>query len=219
MRQRYLTFLCILLTLCAVPCLSQVHTIRSTPTPQAEGKVDEYLDELTEIASQDERSVTDLARGTYMAARLYTSKPSNVPYLLFRFNTANSAEEAMLSGLFVTVHGEDDHLEAIRSELEGGSNKQLWMQQRLGTIKKLGRSIDRGREWQGFMSVLPATSQCTKLAMLCMQSADPLVRRFGLYSGYWVSSSDYLTMVSTIADWDSDVITRQFARHLLKHPK
>ena len=182
-------------------------------TPPASGRL---LDELAALLGQEDITTLDWTRGTFLAVRLFGLGPQEVPYLQQRFQKARKSEEAMLSGLYVAVHGTSRDRTGIREELETNRQKRAWLQGLVGTEEILVASVEGGEDWKPLIQTLPNTRGCSELALLCMRSKDPLVRRFGLYAGYWFPASPYWDLTRTAGAEDSDLLTRRFANYLLK---
>lgn len=173
------------------------------------------FNELTELARNDSWAAAEWVRASYLATRLAGAGQAALPYVRGRFARANVPEEAFLAGLFVAVFGTDRDLRFVRRSLEVSRSKQGWLRQMLGDGAALAAAIREGESWKRGLSLLPSLAGIRKLADLCMRSDDALVRRAGLYWGYWVCSPPYWHRVRALADQDPDGLTRRLASYLL----
>lgn len=91
------------------------------------------LDRLTELISQNEISPLAWGHVSYLGVQFYSPDPTKTPYLLTRFKEAQQPEEAILSGLYLSLHGAEKERSSIRDELEQNHRHRRWLQQQLGT--------------------------------------------------------------------------------------
>ena len=120
-----------------------------------------------------------------------------------------------MAGLFVAINGTDAQIDGLRRDLEASKLKQKWLSAMVGSEQQFLSSLNSGEQWKPLLDVLPSTSGCTKLAVSCTKSESPLVRRAGLYWGYWVPTATYWKEVRRCTQ-EGDALTRGMAKHLLK---
>lgn len=175
----------------------------------------ETFETLAALIDQDELSGMDMARGSYLATRYFSVGRAGLPYLRSRFFGARTPGEASMSGLYMTIHGGKEYAEIIRRELESNRQKRVWLYGMVGTEDAFQSSLEEGAQWKPMLRVLPSTTGSRQLALSCLQSRDPLVRRAGLYWGYWLADAPYWKAVRRCSLEDSDAATQSMARHLL----
>lgn len=176
----------------------------------------QVFDQLSELAAQEELDLIDWARISYLAPRFFLVGPEGVPYTFARFKSAQTPEEGFLSGLFVATEGGSGYVLSIRKELETVKTKRVWLHQMVGTEKAFKESIEGGKQYRPALQYLPSPVGCRNLSMRCMESNDALVRRAGMYWGYWFANPNYWTIVQRWAVRESDPLTRSMANYLLK---
>lgn len=174
------------------------------------------FNELVGMTHEGEWGAVEWARGSLLGIRVYRYGSAGVPHLRGRFVKTSDANEAFLSGAFVAIHGDKtDHLR-MRSELETAPGKRAWLKSMVGDGKAMTASLQQGEQWRQAADYFPSLGGCRSFCLLCMESADALVRRAGLYWGYWVSDAAYWKKAQSVAKGDKDELTRKFAAHLLK---
>ena len=179
-------------------------------------RLDAQLTELSDLVGRETLGAMDWTRGTFVATRFFAYGPAGVPYLFSRFSDTGDVNKAMLSGLFVATHGNDRDRFRMRIDMEQSATKQQWLQAALGSRPAMRASIEQGMPWRPLSKCLPSTRGPVRLALLCLQSEDILVRRLGLFWGFWMPSDQYWGAVRTIQQADPDSSTRAFARFLLE---
>jgi hypothetical protein len=179
----------------------------------------ETFEGLAGLVDQETLSAMDMARGSYLSARYFSVGRPALPYLQSRFYGAQTPGEASMAGLYMTIYGGKAHTEAIRKELETNPRKRSWLYEMVGTESAYRASLDDGKQWKPLLRVLPSTAGSRQLAMTCMRSRDPLVRRAGLFWGYWMPDADYWRAVRRCGEGDRDPVTQGMARHLLRRDK
>jgi hypothetical protein len=173
------------------------------------------FDKLAEICDQDDLSPLDIAQGSLLAARFYSVGAPGLADNRDWFRRAATRGKASVAGLYLAVHGPSDDLAAVRGELETNRTKRVWLYEMVGTEKRFDWSIVNGKSWAPFTRVLPATEGCRTLAILCLRSRDPLVRRGGAFWGYWFADASYWSAMRRLAEADPDGVTRKIASKLL----
>lgn len=174
------------------------------------------LGELAALIRQGDWGGGDWARGSMLALRLFNFGPNGVPYMRTKFLQTRDRTEAFLSGAYVAMHGKAVDHKRMRSELETNPGKRAWLKSLVGDGKAMTASMEQGQQWQQAADYLPALEGCRDFCRICVQSQDALVRRAGLYWGYWVSDPAYWRVVQTVARDDSDALTRWFAGRLYR---
>jgi len=172
-------------------------------------------DSLAALLDREDPGAIELARGTYDAAKFFAVGPVALPYAKQRFASANTEGEASIGGLFITVRGGAEDIALIRRDLETNKLKRQWLAHMVGTEQAFFASIESGAEWRELLRVLPSTEGPRSLALGCMQSKDALVRRAGMFWGYWFEGTGYWNSVKKISSGDADPGTRRIAAHLL----
>lgn len=155
-------------------------------------------------------------RGLYLGTQIFRFGADGVPYMNGQFSGARGPTVAFLAGVYVTLYGRDEDLDHIRGDLETDRVKRSWLKAAFGDAAALSGSMEGGEEWRPALRCLPATGGCRKLAMSCLQSADPLVRRAGIYWGFWVPDNAYWSAVRQCLKSDSDPLNRRFAAFLMR---
>ena len=170
---------------------------------------------LASLLDREDPGAMELARGTYDAANFFAVGPVALPYTKQRFANANTEGEASIGGLFITVRGNAEDIALIQRDLETNKRKRQWLAHMVGTEQAFFASIESGAAWREFMRVLPSTEGPRRLSLGCMQSKDALVRRAGMFWGYWFEGPGYWNSVKKISSGDADPGTRRIAAHLL----
>ena len=188
---------------------------RGKPDAPPEG-MPAFFDELVVLVGAAELSPVEWARGTYIATRLLAFGQTGVAYMRNRFTNSVSAEEGTLSGFYIAVFGTQDDHKGVRKSLETDQRKRAWLKQGVGDAAAINRSMQEGERWQTAADLLPTKAGFRSLALLCLQSEDALVRRAGMYWGYWVADEGYWQAVQKVAKDDADSLTKNFAQFLIK---
>jgi hypothetical protein len=124
-----------------------------------------------------------------------------------------------MSGLFLAIHGRQEHRDGIQRELESNRTKRAWLYELVGTRENFDMAMESGEMWKPLMRVLPSTTGCRLLALSCMKSRDALVRRTGLYWGYWFATPDYWAAARRMAAGDADPLAKWMAERLIRGEK
>ncbi|MCO5061882.1 MAG: hypothetical protein M9963_07740 [Kiritimatiellae bacterium] len=189
----------------------------------AESKVpadfDEMFGRLAGLVDREEVGVMDMARGSYDGARFIGVGAPGVERLDSRFLDAGSFGEAAVAGLYMTVWGKAEHLAKIRRELETNPLKRKWLSGLVGSEELFFGSMSGGAAYQPLLRLLPTVGGTRSLAMLCIGSKDPLVRRAGLFWGFWLADDSYWKAVRMLAKNENDRTTLKVVQRLLLRPE
>jgi hypothetical protein len=175
------------------------------------------LDELARLLDRNEHSAIDLARGGFLAARVLAAGPPALPLVRPRFERAATPGEAAIPGLFLAVHGTPQHRDLVQRELERSCLKRSWLSAMVGSEARFAESVEEGRAWQPLLRVLPSLGGVRALTLQLAGSRDALVRRSGLYWGFWIADDAYWSAVRQSSARDPDPATRRIASWLLRH--
>ena len=179
-------------------------------------KFPKIIDDLSALAAQQEMDLMDWGKVAYLAPQFFMVGPKGVPYTYSRFLGAKTAEEAFLCGVFVVTHGGPAYQMSVRKELETNEKKRGWLRQLVGTEKSFYASMEGGEMWKPALQYLPSPAGCRGTCFRCMESQDVLVRRAGLFWGFWVPSANYWQVVERWAKNEPDPATRRMAEYLLR---
>lgn len=197
-------------------CLFAAVSFADTPIP---ADFNETFARLAELIDSDEVGMLDMARGTYDATRFIAVGKEANPILEPKFLKAASFGEASVAGLYLTVWGKESELATIQRELETNPLKRRWLYGIVGTEELFWNSIGDGGRYQPLVRLLPNVGGTRALILKCMQSKDPLVRRAGLFWGYWLADKPYWDAVSSLAKNDDDRTTLRIVQRLLLNKK
>ena len=223
MRMGLLTAACA--ALCVGQAAAQTHAARTPaakPPPAAPAQdvlaggaqISPLFDELVEMTRQGDWGMGDWARGSILALRLFNFGPSGVPYMRKKFLQTRDPNEAFLSGAYTAMHGQTIDHKRMRAELETSPGKRAWLTTMVGDTAAMTGSLEQGQQWQQAVDFFPDMSGCRGFCQVCMQSKDELVRRAGMYWGYWIRDAAYWRTVQA-ARAASDPKTKAFANRLL----
>ena len=166
---------------------------------------------LSAIVDQPDLSAMDVAKATMLAAKYFSVGAPGLPYTTSRFKNARTPGEASMAGLYMTIHGKTNEIRSMRRELESNPLKRAWLKDLVGSEAQFRASVDQGAQWAPLVRVLPSTVGCKQFSTTCIESSDPLVRRAGLYWGYWVPSPTYWQKTQWMAKNDPEPVTRRIA--------
>lgn len=190
--------------------------VRASLTAEEQGRLDKQLAELADLMSYESLNAVQWARGTYVATRFFAWGSDGVPQMVSRFQGTKNVYTATLSGLFTSLHGNDRDRMELRRALEQDARKQHWLRAYFGSRKDMHLTVEEGLGWKKLTRVLPSTGGLHRFALLCLQSEDILVRRLGLFWGFWTPSPAYDTALRRAAKADPDPETRYLANYLLR---
>ncbi|HEY8241268.1 MAG TPA: hypothetical protein VIH35_07475 [Kiritimatiellia bacterium] len=205
MKRRLHTFIFFALTLASVA---------QTNTPAGlEGFADTF-NRVVELVDAEELSSMEVAKGTYHATKLFATGTRAVPYAEQRFADARKESEAAVAGLYMTVHGQDQQLQAIQQGLETSAQKRTWLKRDVGTEQAFFETLEAGAYWEDFFPLLPSAHGVLKLSRMCVASKDALVRRAGLLWSYTFKDAGLAGTLKQVAAADPDPVTRKIAARL-----
>jgi len=167
----------------------------------------EQLDELAGFMMQERLGLLQWPRLMLVGGRFMTWGPIGNNYFRTRFQQARDPYTALLAGVSVIVHGNDRHRLQLRHSLETDPRKQAWLRTHFGSLDAARALTEEGQSWQKLTVLLPSTEGTDRFALLCLQSADPLVRRLGLWWGSWTASPQYTLQTATASARDPDPVT------------
>ena len=173
-------------------------------------------DKLAALFDQAELSPLDVAAGSLHAARFYAVGRAGLATNRLWFKAAPTRGRASASGLYIVVHGKTEDLVGVRTELETSRAKRGWLYEMVGTEPRFRAALMNGKMWAPLSRVLPATEGCRTMAVLCLRSRDPLVRRAGAFWGYWFADASYWAAARRLAEADADPVNRKVGALLLQ---
>lgn len=168
------------------------------------------------LVDREEVGALDMARGSMDAARLLSVGAAGLDDMHARFRNAATFGEAAVAGVYLTAWGRSEHLALIRRELETNARKREWLKRLVGTSESLDAHLASGAQYQPFLRLLPDLGGTRALVMLLMQSRDPLVRRAGVFWGYWIADANYWSYLRALSSAERDPLTLRLVTMLLR---
>ncbi len=212
----YILLFCVLL-IATPPCSLPASGTTATPTPPSwPAGMKNIWNDLVPLIQQAPWNAAEWTRGIYLGIRLMSFGPNGIPPMRQTYNRATSSEAAFLSGAYLAIYGGQTERTIIRKDLESNPKKQTWLKALFGDAKALSTAMQSGAEWQPAIRQLPSISGGLRLAKECMLSRDRLVRRAGLYWGFWLADQQYWKMTAKISKTDVDPLTKRFATALIR---
>jgi len=202
--------------ICAVMAVLLVASFAHAALP---GNYQEMFYELSEWMDGDALGPVEMMRGGWLATQYFSPAADGLNFNRERFTAARTSGQAGLSGLFLAVHGTQEHRQFVCKTLETDRIKRGMMNRIFGTEAAFFQSLEGGEYLRPLMSVLPSTNGLRSLLRMLMQSSDPLTRRAGLFWGYWLVDDVYRKAVREMASKDPDAVNRACAARLLRGPK
>ncbi len=175
--------------------------------------------ELSALIDGDELSPVEMMRGGWLAPGYFAPSTEALEFNRQRFAAARTTGEAGLSGLFLAVNGTAAQHQFVCKTLETDQTKRRMMSRLFGTEEAFFQSLENGEPLRPLMNALPSTVRLHSLLRIFSQSKDPLVRRAGLFWGYWFADGDYWQTVRTAAAQEADAVNRACAQRLLRHAR
>lgn len=179
-----------------------------------EGFASTYED-LSALVDGSRAGPVEIARGAYLASWFFSVGGPGLPPSRVWFRRAETRGRAGTAALFLAMHGTPDDHREVRDGLERDRSKHRWLYGLVGNERNLQRSLRDVDLWAPILRGLPGTSGCLALSRLLLASSDPLVRRGGLYLGFWFATPAYWEEVRRRSTTDDDPMTRATARMLL----
>lgn len=179
----------------------------------------DFADTFARVAAwveREELGALEMARGSVDAARLIAVGAPGVPDMQTRFKQAATFGEAAVAGLYMTTWGGSGELALIKRELENNGRKRAWIQRLVGTEEAFLAHLASGGTYQPLIRLLPDVGGARSLTMLLMRSGDPLVRRAGIFWGYWLADANYWNAVRALAKSERDRTTLRLVQEVLK---
>ncbi|MCS6772142.1 MAG: hypothetical protein NZ740_08985 [Kiritimatiellae bacterium] len=171
---------------------------------------------MASLVDREDLTAMDLARGSMDAARLIAVGPAALDEMGSRFRGAATFGEAATSGLYLAAWGGSAHLALIKRELESNPTKRGWLHRLVGTEEAFLAHLDSGGRYQPLLQLMPDVGGVRALTHLLMRSKDPLVRRAGLFWGYWLADRAYWNAVRALAKTERDRTTLRLVQEILK---
>jgi hypothetical protein len=203
------------LTLCAALATAPAHAASSAGAAPA--GLQPLFDDLAALTREGEWGPAEWARGSLLAVRLFQYGQTGVPYLGSRFQSARDPQEGFLAGAYVAVHGADADHKRARTALETSPQKREWLRALVGDGRAMTAAVKDGGQWRQAADLIPTLGRARSFCSLCTKSEDVLVRRAGLYWGFWIPDAAYWSAVQKCMQSDPDKLTRQFALYLIKN--
>jgi hypothetical protein len=172
--------------------------------------------ELTALIDSDSLAPGEMIRGGWLATGYFGAAAEGLSFNRERFMAARTAGQAGLTGLFLAVHGTQAHHQFVCKTLETDQTKRIMMSRIFGTETAFFQSLEDGGYLRPLMETLPSTTRLRLQLRMLIQSEDPLVRRAGLFWGYWLVDGDYWKSAREMASKDPDAVNRACAARLLK---
>lgn len=172
-------------------------------------------EELSALIDGSNAGPVEIARGAYLASWFYSVGKPGLDSSRVWFRRSGTRGRAGTAALFLAMHGTPDDHRQVRDGLERDPSKHRWLYGLVGNERNLRRSLRDVDVWAPIVKTLPGTSGCRALSRLLLDSPDPLVRRGGLYLGFWFATPPYWEQVRRHAAEDGDSGTREAARILL----
>jgi hypothetical protein len=171
---------------------------------------------LAALVDREELSALEMARGSYDAARLAAVGVPGLAWVEPRFINAASFGEAAVAGAYMTAWGKQAHLDVIRRELETNPLKRRWLHALVGTEEQFLAHLASGGMYQPLIRLMPNVGGARALTLRLIESRDPLVRRAGLFWGFWLADANYWRAVRELAKSERDRTTLRLAQEVLR---
>ena len=173
-------------------------------------------DELARLVDTEGAGPLEVARGTYLASSFFAVGSPGLPATRTWFRQAGTRGRAAVATMFLASHGTVEDHRDVRHHLETDRAKRAWLFEIVGTPRNTVLAMQDGQTWKPVLRVLPVAAGCSALGGRLMESRDPLVRRAGLYVGYWFATPGYWNVVQALARSDTDALVRWMAELLIR---
>ena len=174
---------------------------------------------LAGLVDSEAPSAFELAKGTYDATRFFAVGKPGVPPLEQRYLQAATLGEASLAGLYLTGWGQQKQYDLIQQELESNAAKRKVLYGLAGTEQIFFSALEAGDQYQPMLRLLPSVGGTRALIRQLLTSRDSLVRRAGMFWGFWLADAPFWTRVKEMAAADPDPLTRRVAQRLVQQTK
>lgn len=174
---------------------------------------------LAGLVDREEVGALDMAKGTYDATRFFAVGPAGVSSLEGKFRGAGTLGEATVAGLYLTVWGKQRQYDLIRRDLERDPGKRRMIYSLAGNEQIFFSSLEAGAYYQPMLRLMPSVGGTRTLTRQLLDSPDGLVRRAGLFWGYWLADAPFWARVKQMGQADPDAVTRRVAQRLLQKVK
>ncbi len=174
---------------------------------------------LARLVDSEAPGAFDLAKGTYDASRFFAVGKPGVPPLEQHYRQAGTLGEATLAGLYLTVWGQQKQYDLIQRELERSPSKRKMIYGLVGTEQIFFSALEAGDQYQPMLRLMPSVGGTRTLTRQLLDSADALVRRAGLFWGFWLADAPFWNRVKEMAAADPDPLTRRVAQRLVQQTK
>ncbi len=158
----------------------------------------------------------EMAKGTYDASRFFAVGVPGVPPLEQQYRQAATLGQATLAGLYLTVWGKQRQFDMIRAELERNQAKRRMIYGLCGTEPIFFSALDAGAQYQPLLRLMPSVGGTRTLTRQLLDSPDALVRRSGMFWGFWLADAAFWNRVKEMAQSDPDPVTRRVSARLLQ---
>ncbi len=158
----------------------------------------------------------EMAKGTYDATRFFAVGVPGVPPLEQQYRQAATLGQATVAGLYLTVWGKQRQFDMIRAELERNQAKRRMIYGLCGTEPIFFSALDAGAQYQPLLRLMPSVGGTRTLTRQLLDSPDALVRRSGMFWGFWLADAAFWSRVKEMAQTDPDPVTRRVSARLLQ---
>ena len=158
----------------------------------------------------------EMAKGTYDATRFFAVGVPGVPPLEQQYRRAATLGQATVAGLYLTVWGKQRQFDMIRAELERNQAKRRMIYGLCGTEPIFFSALDAGAQYQPLLRLMPSVGGTRTLTRQLRDSPDALVRRSGMFWGFWLADAAFWNRVKEMAQSDPDPVTRRVSARLLQ---
>lgn len=172
-------------------------------------------EELAALVDGTQSGPVAVGRGTYLASWFYAVGEPGLPACRTWFRDAPTPGRAGTAALFLALHGSTRDHERVRQGLESDRDKHRWLYGVVGNDRNLTRSLRHHDVWTPLLRSMPGRDGPRRLSGLLLASPDPLVRRGGLFLGFWFASGEYWDDVRRRAKTDPSASVRAAAAKLL----
>lgn len=171
---------------------------------------------LAGLVDREEVGALEMAKGTYDATRFFAVGQPGVSPLEQQYRQAGTLGQATVAGLYLTVWGQQRQYDLIRAELERNPAKRRLIYGLAGTERNFFAALEAGAQYQPMLRLMPSVGGTRTLTRQLLDSSDALVRRAGMFWGFWLADAPFWKKVREMAQGDPDAVTRSVAGRLLQ---